>query len=700
MKRGISILLAVAMLLIPGCGKKQEATKQTYKMTVVQDFSLPLKTVLNSCLLNDRLWVLGYEKKNTNLLYSCGSDGSDLTKHEIPLEKPTFLGCDGKSLYLLGKDSFCRMDENCQTDLTVSFGELMDEADQDIFTLNADKDGNIYLCGEKSLLVFDKNGSKLAETVPDMEYFSICRTKDGRVLLYDWYKLYNIAVKDGKISFKELCDFSEYPRNGGFGSYDIYYSNYVSGLYGVDLSTGETTCMFTWADLGKNRNVTEYLEFSDGTVAACWSDSDARESGVKVLKRSDKPLTELTMYSVNQNRFISEAIYNFNRSQDKYYVNCIVLGYSEMNIALATGKMPDLFQTNLGSMDSYISKGLMVNLYTLMDQDQEFDRSQVTPCVLGAMERDGKLYELSPQFRFFAMLGCADVLGSDPGWSFDQAMEVFDSMGPGSDFMSGMDALTMLDTMMQIGLDSFIDYGTGQCHFDSDQFKKLLEVCKTGTRNITEGKMKDLMESGQVLGRFVGVNTFNDFREYLNEVQGMNVVYKGLPTATGNGLCIDPSWSYGICSKSPHQDGAWEFIKSLLDPEFQATMEFFPSLNSEFERQYKASIKKNPDEKEPEPVEIDPAAVASGSYDPEEYQRYLDYQAYIKANGRLTQEEADLAREAVLAADGRIGSMVTDPRRSIVTEEAQYYFAGEKTLEATVEVIQNRVQTYVNEFIS
>lgn len=697
MKRAIAIFMVLAMLMVPGCEKKQEAPKQTYKMTVVQDFSLPLNTVLNSCMLNDQLWVLGYEKKNSNLLYSCGADGSDLAQREMPLEKAEYLTCDGKSLYLLGQDSFCRMGESCQADLVVELEGLIDETKQDILAMEVDNAGNIYLQGEKNLLVFDKNGKKLAETAPGMDYFSICRTKDGQILLYDWDKLYSVTAKDGNVSFKFVTDFSEYPRNGGFGSYDLYYSNYTSGLYGVDLSTGETTCMFTWADLGRNQNVTEYLEFSDGTVAACWTDLDTRESGVKVLKRSDKPLTELTMYSMSQNRFISEAIYNFNRSQDEYYVNCIVLDYSEMNIALATGKMPDLFQTHLGAMDSYISKGLMVDLYTLMDQDQEFDRNQVTPCVLGAMEQDGKLYELSPQFRFFAMLGCADVLGSDPGWSFDQAMEVFDSMGPGTDFMSGMNSLTMLDTMMQIGLDSFIDYGTGQCYFDSDQFKKLLEVCKTGTGNVTDGKMKDLMESGQVLGRFVGVNTFNDFREYLNDVRGMNIVYKGLPTATGNGLCIDPSWSYGICSKSQHQDGAWEFIKSLFDPEFQANSDFFPSLSSEFQRQYKASIKKNPDEKEPEPVEIDPAAVASGSYDPEEYQRYLDYQAYIKVNGRLTQEEADLAREAVLAADGRISSMLTDPRRSIVTEEAQFYFAGEKALESTVEVIQNRIQTFVNE---
>lgn len=34
---------------------------------------------------------------------------------------------------------------------------------------------------------------------------------------------------------------------------------------------------------------------------------------------------------------------------------------------------------------------------------------------------------------------------------------------------------------------------------------------------------------------------------------------------------------------------------------------------------------------------------------------------------------------------------------SIIQEEAAYYFAGEKNLDDTVKIIQNRVETYVNE---
>lgn len=61
----------------------------------------------------------------------------------------------------------------------------------------------------------------------------------------------------------------------------------------------------------------------------------------------------------------------------------------------------------------------------------------------------------------------------------------------------------------------------------------------------------------------------------------------------------------------------------------------------------------------------------------------------------VTQKEADSIRQVISRIDGRYE--YNDALMEIITEEVAPYFAGQKSVDEAAEVMQNRVQLYMNE---
>lgn len=61
----------------------------------------------------------------------------------------------------------------------------------------------------------------------------------------------------------------------------------------------------------------------------------------------------------------------------------------------------------------------------------------------------------------------------------------------------------------------------------------------------------------------------------------------------------------------------------------------------------------------------------------------------------VTQKEADSIRQVISRIDGRYE--YNDALMEIITEEVAPYFAGQKSVDEAAEVMQNRVQFYMNE---
>ena len=171
-----------------------------------------------------------------------------------------------------------------------------------------------------------------------------------------------------------------------------------------------------------------------------------------------------------------------------------------------------------------------------------------------------------------------------------------------------------------------------------------------------------------------------------------DIVFVGYPMSGGNGALIYPSDSIAICDKSLVKDGAWEFVKYLLfnDSYYKYNMSGLPISTKAMDKYRESEVGMNC------VFEENGWSSWGGDMTEEELEERLQYETgtYHKVT------EADVDRLVSLAGDARLratahplGQQIID----IINEETEMYFAGEKSLEETQQVIQSRVGIYVSE---
>ena len=145
----------------------------------------------------------------------------------------------------------------------------------------------------------------------------------------------------------------------------------------------------------------------------------------------------------------------------------------------------------------------------------------------------------------------------------------------------------------------------------------------------------------------------------------------------------------GMSARSKHKDGAWEFMKTLISEEYQASLVRehgnwgFPIKKSALEAQFEMDMTPvyYTDENGKQVEEMK----TSWGYD--------DFNIDIYA---ATEEEIKQVKELIASAD-KLSGNVNEQLVNIVTEETEAFFKGQKSAADTAGVIQNRIQIYVNE---
>ena len=127
-------------------------------------------------------------------------------------------------------------------------------------------------------------------------------------------------------------------------------------------------------------------------------------------------------------------------------------------------------------------------------------------------------------------------------------------------------------------------------------------------------------------------------------------------------------------ANAANRDGAWEFVKFLLSEEAQETL----GKTALSHMTVKKSVFEALMEKE----------IASG------LPKNLSKQRVV-FEGPLTRERADEIKTFLESA--RALPYKTEPVLAIIQEESREYFNGNKSIEQVADVIENRVQTFLDE---
>lgn len=491
--------------------------------------------------------------------------------------------------------------------------------------------------------------------------------------------------------------YSARPSGGG---YDFCY-NKGESFYGYKLADGSEEKLVTWinCDVNSNNLTSPYIT-EEGNIVCLSSEYSNTGDGATTyfITLTKTPYdqvpqkTTLTLACVYLGYDIKNQILDFNRKSSDYRIEVrdysefnteddYSAGYTKLITEIGSGAVPDIMLTDGLPIETFGAKGLLADLWPFIDADEELGgRAGVVEPVFNALSQDGKLYEISSSFYITTIAGPASIVGTEPGWTYDEMYAALDQMPEGCELFSlGTTRSDVFSSICMLNLSRFVDWTTGECSFDSDDFISLMEFANRFPETFDwehhEWTNEDsdayrIKEGRQLL---VTLSLSDPYSyNYYSEMFNGDMALKGFPDVPGSGAVFNMNGTgLAIASTCENQDAAWSFVRTLLTREYQENYTYGFCTNRELcEENIQSMVGES-------------------------------YYSYDQVTGEekeiiFTQENADLITDLINNT-----SMVADYNTSqindIINEEVAYYFSGEKTAQDVAATIQNRVSIYVNE---
>lgn len=621
----------------------------------------------------------------------------------------------------------CKLSETGSKTTEIDLSSIIDKPDgESYFYLDCvifDKDGNIiFNDGNGSVYVLDPSGALLFKLTEENGINGVFKLKDNSVAAAVLGKDYKSSLKVIDVASKSWGEEKSMPSDAynfvsGGTVYDFCYRSGTS-LFGYDCDTETETKVLTWINCdidGDNIQFSTIKENGDVLAISAGWNNDGSEDGpqYEVITLEKTPAnkvekkTTLTFATMYLDYNIRSLIIKFNKENPDYRIDIVdyseyntdedyEAGATKLNTEIISGNVPDIINIDQLPYQQYAAKGLLEDLYPYIDNESDISREDFVQSILKATESDGKLYTLSPTFNVISMIGASSVVGDDMGWTLEDMQNIINDH-PGADcpFGAYMTRDQVLQSLCMLNLDSFMDWQTGKCSFDSDEFKNLLkfagsfpesaELPEEGEDYLNE---TTLIADGRQLFSFYSSSDFTDYQWY-KALYGGSITYKGMPTEEGVGNVASIDSGLAMTTSCKYKDGAWQFMKMLLDEDYQNSMWGYPVIQSNFDKKLADAMEQYVKDEDGNYVLDDNGEkipASNGGMSSEDFS--IEF-------GPVTQEEADQIIAMITSVEHTTSN--DTELMNIITDETAAYFAGEKSLDETASVIQSRMNIYINE---
>ena len=612
-----------------------------------------------------------------------------------------------------------------------------------------DAAGNLYVSDYNNIYVLDAEGNVQFKLDGSQYNGSLNRLNAQQVgvMWYNYTDDVNAADENGQyfvpidLETKDWGEKVKLPPNvesifPGDDAYDFYYT-YNNNIYGYAAKTDTKEKLVDWlaCDVDTN-NMSGYAMLSDSRVAALMQDwsTDPTTYQLIVLHRVDaseiKEKKVLTLACMYLDWDLRSMIVEYNKTNDEYRIN--VVDYSEyatdddynagvtkLTTEIISGSVPDIFLTSNLPIDKYAAKGVIADLNTFMDGGNGLSRDYFVPQVMSALEKDGKLYELPTSFSVQTAYALSSIASQYDTWNVAAVQDAMTQLQEGATvFSNGWTKNTALSNCLSRNLSAFVDWTTGKCEFDSEAFQQLLAFCNSFPAETSDGDgaiayassadiaVDDAMwdsdatriTNGKQLMSTIGMYSFDSYIWNVYAIRD-KITFTGYPTEDGSGSSFELQMPMAISSVTKYPDAAWDFVCSIIKkmntidennyyygfPISQAA--FDAEMTDIMTEQYQL------DEKG-EQVDWDgdgePDKAIRGSYETMENGETVYKDVYA-----LTQEDID----QILGVINSTRSVYDYDQEilDIITDEVAAYFAGDKDVQTTANMIQSRVNLYVQE---
>lgn len=592
--------------------------------------------------------------------------------------------------------------------------------------MTIDRQGRLYIFdndGEILLYVGDGSYHGSASYSPPESHSSVrikgvCEGADGRYYVCISKENGEITGENAKeadggnvrctlleLDFESAClteVVEDFPEINGFCAgkqYDfLLYDS--KGVYGYDFATQKSNSvvvgeeLLVWMDSDINGYcVTNLYSLEDGKLCATvedWTNEDRAIVILERIKADQAPQREnLVLATVEGESNLTAMAVKFNRSSSQYHLT--VKSYSSLTDlynAVLTKEPLDLIDLSGVQVQRLASQGFLEDLSPYVEQSKEFGRADFVDGILDIYTFGDTLAAIPAAFTLQTVVGSRAQMENEAGLTLEELLTTADSH-PGVQAFDGITKEEMMGYIMMFNEDTFIDWETGACYFDSESFKAVLryinqipDISESGEEVSLPAKIKN----GEALFAIAEMNSLRAFQEF-EGMFGEDAVCVGFPTADGRGGHILLTGdAYAIAAMSEHKEGAFKFIEGFLT---QDKSESYYSGGNFFAASF-PTLKKTLNEKVENAIETD------SQYESSVFPEVIYSDGSTFQYHALTWDEVNVMLNLVPDAKPCFDAE-GDEIIKIISEEALGYYSGQKGIDDVVKVIQNRVQLYVNE---
>lgn len=621
----------------------------------------------------------------------------------------------------VGKWFLCKYSAGGNVQYEHEITQIM-EADENNYYpggIAVDDQGRLYMISDSMVRLFDAEGNSQGSiTLQDAWTREIGTGRDGKVYIsyYDTNsQTESLALSEIDFDNKKLgaayADFPDLENSDRLtpGPENTFLRNDGSKVYVYDLETQTSVELFSWMDCYINGTYANYVGIGeDGKLVALVSDWNTQKTEIVYLTKtaaSELPeKIEVTIGSLYDNSDLRDAVLYFNKYSDTYRIE--IKTYTEEggswkdglaalnNDILSDSDCPDILNLSNLNVEQLAAKGALEDLNPYLDKSSVIGREDYFENIINGYTLGGKLVCIPGSFELSTIAGKTSDVGPEMGWTLEEIMTYLEE-NPGASLFDGYTRDDMAYMLLSYKQNTFVDWENGKCRFDSDEFKNLLTFINLFPEEHNGGaddrSTPIKLQSGDVLLNPISIYNLHCMQDVVmfNEP----VTFIGYPNEGGNSGCyLIGREMYAITSKSDNKDGAWAFIEHYLTNTSAINVQSKLSTNKQFMEEmitertkvvYVLDENGQPlQDENGEPIPRDGGGAIV--FDDWEYTYHIP-----------TPEEAGRLKKLIYVAVPVASSdyEITN----IINEEAAAYYEGQKSVDDVAEIIQNRIQIYVNE---
>ncbi len=489
--------------------------------------------------------------------------------------------------------------------------------------------------------------------------------------------------------------------------YDLYASG-RSGIYGYDTKNDKLVKLVDYADsaigMGTFTSVNRAVAISENEFIADIPEGiDSSSVLCRLVKVNPEDVVDkiqITFGGLYIDTPMMNAVMKFNRSSDKYTIK--ILDYGDMypddydqavkqfNLDITSGKTPDIIDVSSLNipLETLANKGIVLDLSSQFENGGAFGDVELLPNVAEMMKVNGKFYSAIPYYTVSTYVMRASLANGKTSLTYEDCDQLIKDKH--TDYNTAFGGYSYKEYLISYAWlynrNQYVDWFNKKCNFNSPEFIDFLNFInrfpseEKASIDEENADYNQLYAQDKALFYSAFFSSPEDYTRIKQVDFNDDIAMVGFPNNSGKNFAAIYPITVAVSSKVSNLDGAAEFIRKLFEIGNPEDKEKFISYLSSNKNYFEAMLQEACEEKD----------------ESSEDAYFQDYTSGKQVKKKpMTQEEAKEFYDYVLSID-TMYEAETDIQ-NIISEEASAFFSGQKTAEEVAEIIQNRVNVYINE---